>query len=86
MYQYPELLTAQDSSRDTPISVALKECANFVLSIGESNRGKKKIEVKVEMKWKIEISMKMNKELFLKKNGIVPISAPLHPINLPHTP
>jgi hypothetical protein len=40
VYHYPQLLLAQDSSRDTPISVALKEAAFFVLESSHLNDGR----------------------------------------------
>jgi len=40
VYRFPHLLLAEDSSRDTPISVALKEAAFFVLESSYLNQGR----------------------------------------------
>jgi hypothetical protein len=37
---HPSLLAVQDSQRDTPVGIALKECAFFLLQFGELNGGK----------------------------------------------
>jgi len=39
MYSNPELLSVQDSQNDTPVSIALKECAYFLLAYGQQNEG-----------------------------------------------
>ena len=39
IHSNPELLTAEDSQNDTPITIALKECAYFLLAYGEQNGG-----------------------------------------------
>lgn len=35
----PDLLLVQDSQHDTPITIALKECAYFLMAYGEQNEG-----------------------------------------------
>ena len=40
VYHYPQLLLAQDSSRDTPISIGLKEAAFFALESSHLNEGR----------------------------------------------
>lgn len=39
MHTNPELLYVEDSQKDTPISIALKECAYMLLAYGEQNGG-----------------------------------------------
>jgi len=39
MNSNPELLSVQDSQNDTPVSIALKECAYFLLAYGQQNEG-----------------------------------------------
>ena len=40
VYHYPQLLLAQDSSRDTPIAIGLKEAAFFALESSHLNEGR----------------------------------------------
>ena len=39
IYRNPDLLLVQDSQNDTPITIALKECAYFLMAYGEQNNG-----------------------------------------------
>ena len=40
MYSNPDLLQVMDSQNDTPITIALKECAYYLLCYGEQNEGR----------------------------------------------
>jgi Ran GTPase-activating protein (RanGAP) involved in mRNA processing and transport len=40
IHSNPELLLVEDSQSDTPITIALKECAYFLIAYGEQNEGR----------------------------------------------
>ena len=44
VHTYPQLLSAEDSARDTPITVALKEASFYVLESSQLNNGKRQEE------------------------------------------
>lgn len=39
MHAYPALLSLEDSQRDTPLMIALKECAYYLILYGQQNNG-----------------------------------------------
>eukprot|EP01041_Mallomonas_annulata_P000898 gene898-1738_t len=40
VYTHPDMLFIEDAQRDTPVSIALKECAHFLLLFSKFNKGK----------------------------------------------
>jgi hypothetical protein len=40
LYSNPSLISVKDSQSDTPITIALKECAYFLLAYGQQNNGR----------------------------------------------